>query len=314
MNPILFIPAEALMLAGVAIYPGARRQECAGRALQGLADIRALCELLERLPQHRGLANAVLQGNDGFRAELTQVQAAVDAGMALVRRLAQGEDRWRVAERCQAMDRAWSRLKAELDSLAAEESFRRHTELIRELLYLMEDVGEASGLLSQGREGDDLARILVVALPQVCEALGQARGIGTGVAARGQCDTVSRVRLRYLLDKAERVSRSYQAYLGNLSGEAARLAQTASESTRRFLDLLRMDLLETQTIRVAPEAFFAQGTEAIRHDFTLLDHLGSMLQARLEREARSVRRRVVWRRTASLTLQAGALALAAAGV
>ncbi len=244
MNPILFIPAEVLMLVGVSIYPASQRQESAQRSLQGLSDIRALRELLERLPQHRGLANAVLQGNDGFRAELTQTQAAVDAGMAVVRRLAEGGDPWEVADRCRAMDRAWSRLKAELDGMAAEESFRRHTELIRELLYLMEDVGEAAGLLPEEPDADDVARILVLALPQVCEALGQARGIGTGVAARGQCDTVSRVRLQYLLDKAERVSRSYHAYLAGLSGEAARLYQTAAESTRRFLDLLRVDLLE----------------------------------------------------------------------
>jgi len=314
MNPVLLIPAEALMLLGVALYPESRCKREAERALQGLADVRTLNGLLERLPQHRGLANAVLQGNEDFRAELTQIQAAVDADMAFVRRLSQGEDRWRVAERCQAMDRAWSRLKAELNGLAAEESFRRHTALIRELLYLMEDVGEASGLLSTGRDGDDLAHILLVALPQVCEALGQARGIGTGVAARGQCDTVSRVRLRHLLDKAERVTASYRDYLSTLPGEAARLHQRAAESTRRFLDLLRVDLLESRNVRIAPEAFFAQGTEAIRHAFALLDHLGEVLQRRLQEEARRSRHRRTWRRAASLALQAGAVTLASVGV
>jgi len=40
MNPVLLIPAEALMLLGVALYPESRCKREAERALQGLADVR----------------------------------------------------------------------------------------------------------------------------------------------------------------------------------------------------------------------------------------------------------------------------------
>jgi len=123
------------------------------------------------------------------------------------------------------------------------------------------------------------------------------RGLGTGPRDRYRCGGAGAVR-----------------YGQSGPGEAARLHQRAAESTRRFLDLLRVDLLESRNVRIAPEAFFAQGTEAIRHAFALLDHLGEVLQRRLQEEARRSRHRRTWRRAASLALQAGAVTLASVGV
>ena len=40
-------------------------------------------------------------------------------------------------------------------------------------------------------------------LPALSEALGQARAISAGVAARGQCTAVARVRLAYLASRIE---------------------------------------------------------------------------------------------------------------
>jgi methyl-accepting chemotaxis protein len=157
-----------------------------------------LRRLLESLPQHRGMANALLQGDESFRPKLTALQAQIDQDMELLAQRVAAGDCWGVAVRVHRIQGAWSFITQQVNGFEPAESFARHTALVSEVLYLINDVADAAGLLALTGDSSRLIDAAINTLPQVTETLGQARGMGTGVAARGKCGTDMRVKLRYL--------------------------------------------------------------------------------------------------------------------
>ena len=297
MNLNLLFPACAL-LTSVYILLSVRKAQAhnSQRRLQGLRHITHLRCLLEALPQHRGMANALLQGDESFRSKLTTLQAQIDRDMSVMEKHLLTTDHWGVTDRAQRVLSAWSTIKQKLNNFAAPESFGRHTALITELLYLINDVADAAGLL----EDPDNTRLIDTAinmLPLVTETLGQARGMGTGVAARGKCSSDMRVKLRYLLANTRRVAEEVgQAVQGTLSQRGAEhhadfktragnALGDSQQATQEFLSLLETGIIHDNSIDVVPTDFYAAGTTAIQHSFTLLDTILTSLNFRLNQSA-----------------------------
>ena len=301
MSLSLLIPAGVLAAGGYLFQHGQGQQATAAeRRLAGLQDIRQLRGLLETLPQHRGMANGLLQGDESFRAKLTELQARIDADMRRLQEITAGGDPWAVAGRCGQIRRQWDSLKGGLQKLQPQESFARHSLLIQELLYLINDIGDGAGLLSHGGA---LAATIIDRIPLVTEILGQARGMGTGAATHGRCDTAMRVKLQFLLHKAQTVSDQLKREQGSTQGSKTGLRKNAQEATENFLGLLRERIIEAPDISLSPSDYFSAGTQAIQHNFVLLDKLMEVLQSQLEADlARERNRRTLSRAAAGLLL------------
>jgi len=310
MSLSLLFPACALLCGGYFLLSLRTSQSrSAQQGLQGLQDISHLRRLLEALPQHRGMANALLQGDESFRGKLATLQSQIDKSMSeMDTRLCLG-NHWGVAVRARHVLDAWSNIKQQFNSMTAPESFGRHTALITELLYLINDVADAAGLLTEADSNARLIDAAINTLPLVTETLGQARGIGTGVAARGKCATDMRVKLRYLLANTRRVADEVgQAVRGTLAEERAtqkgtvqetdlktRAGQALDESqqaTQAFLSLLESGIIHDRPVDVAPTDVYAAGTEAIQHSFTLLDAILNSLHHRLSLTLKKNQRRL----------------------
>lgn len=320
MTLSLLFPSCALLCGGYFLLSLRTSQShAAQQGLQGLQDITHLRRLLEALPQHRGMANALLQGDDSFRGKLATLQSHIDNSMSeMDTRLCLG-DHWGVAKRARQVLDAWSTIKQQLNSMTAPESFGRHTALITELLYLINDVADAAGLLV---ETDDNARLIDAAintLPLVTETLGQARGIGTGVAARGKCATDMRVKLRYLLANTRLVADEVdQAVRGALAEKSTvqkgttqetdfktRAGQALDDSqraTQAFLSVLESGIIHDRRVDVASTDVYAAGTQAIQHSFTLLDAILNSLHHRLSLTLKTNQRRLWQSRAMALAL------------
>ncbi|MDT8383394.1 MAG: nitrate- and nitrite sensing domain-containing protein [Gammaproteobacteria bacterium] len=294
MSLSLLFPACALLSAGY-LLPAYRSTQtrAAGQRLLGLQAVKQLRQLLEALPQHRGMANALLQGDESFRPKLTSLQASIDQDMARTQALLSVEAHWGVGPRSQTLLDAWSTIKQQLSRFSAAESFGRHTALMTELLYLINDVADAAGLLLAADPNARLMDTAINTLPLVTETLGQARGMGTGVAARGRCSIEMRVKLRYLLANTRRVAEQMgqdvrgalaqrdavqEADFGTRAGHALDQSQRTIQA---FLSLLENDIIHERSVELAPSDFYTAGTEAIQHSFSLLDTLLGSLQHRL---------------------------------
>lgn len=301
MSLSLWLPVGGFIFGGYFLQH-VRKQSAmvAQLRLRGLAHVRGLRRLLEALPAHRGMANALLQGDASFRDKLAAQGRKIDGDMALLKDMIAGGDPWGVAERAARIADQWSSIQRDLGGLRSRDSFARHTDLIAELLYLMHDTARAAGLLDAADATTSrLADAAVNHLPLVTEMLGQARGVGTGVAAKGKCGTAMRVKLSYLLQKARAVAEEVsQVTAGVLAADAAfkakakhALAESQAAQTR-FLDLLEGRIINSREVSIPPGEYFAAGTQAVERSFVLLDNLFAAMQARLERDAQESARRL----------------------
>lgn len=308
MNLSLLFPACALLCGGYLLVSARNAQvHAAQHRLQGLQAVMHLRRLLEALPQHRGMANALLQGDESFRRKLMELQTQINRNMDKMGTLLSAGDALGVAERSQSILQGWSTITQQLNRFAAPESFGRHTALITELLYLINDVADDAGLLTETDSNAQLIDAAINTLPLVSETLGQARGMGTGVAASGKCDTDMRVKLRYLLANTQRVADEVgHAVQGALSGHTAgekyhdtgftQRARSAlddsQQATRQFLSLLDTRIIHDNTVEVAPADFYNAGTVAIQQSFSLLDIILTALNHHLNLAAQVAGRRL----------------------
>ncbi|WP_084187188.1 nitrate- and nitrite sensing domain-containing protein [Andreprevotia chitinilytica] len=234
----------------------ARRDLSLGAVNRGVA-------LMTVVQQHRGMAAALLNGDQSFADRLNNKQQEVDNTLSAL-----GEYFARVTEfaaggkRLEAIRAAWAQLRQEARRYTVEKSFATHTALIQQVLYLLGDMGERGGLLEVRNPAlATLAEVLLLRLPLLTESIGQARALGTGYAVRGRCGAVGRIRLSFLQRRIrDCLNRA------NVIAESPTLA-ASTQACRHKVDALQT-LIDThltgvERIELAPDAYFRAATEAI---------------------------------------------------
>ena len=292
MIPTLLLPAGALAVGGY-LFQHLSGQQCrrARLRLSGLREIRELRRLLEKIPQHRGMANAFLQGDASFGAKLQTLQQQIDADAAILATITARGNGPVIGQRIQRIEAQWSSIKQDLQRLSASRSFALHSELVTELLYLINDLGETSGLLEDDSAHGGLADAAINLLPLLTETQGQARGMCTGAAAQKECDIPQQVKLRFLLQRTRDTIDGTRQELRD-KAEARGLDDCLSAS-EDFLHLLETRVLNADRIDIPPDEVFTTGTRAIDRSFALLDQLLDVLQRQLTNEAARCQRH--WR-------------------
>ena len=299
----LTIPVFVMGMMGYIQYYQTRRSSNRISSSQlGLKKLELVRKLLEHVPQHRGVANAVLQGDESFRSKLAALQSRIDTEINMVHDADSGQDARYLSTRLQNIAIQWEDIKRNLTQLSAAESFRKHTDLIAEITYVISDVGEASGLfLNLDQKFYGLIDATINKLPLVTEFLGQARGLGMGVAAAGKCTIANKVKLAYRHKKvsavwndAEHAIKKALQYTPELKAIAENKVNNNKNSISNFLAILNAELLQMDKIKIAPDVYFNAGTEAIQDSFALLDVMIDILQSQLVAKARLVSKKVFW--------------------
>ncbi|GMQ48173.1 hypothetical protein VB10N_31720 [Vibrio sp. 10N] len=81
---------------------------------------------------------------------------------------------------------------------SAEQSLVEHNQLLAALLESVEECAQHYRLAELGQKEGEVITTLWTDLLRVTECVGQARALGTGVAAKSKCSSVERIRLKYL--------------------------------------------------------------------------------------------------------------------
>lgn len=280
----IFFPLLALAIAGIAFF-SARRSRCESLALrlEGIRVGRLIERLLVDLQQHRGMVNAFLSGDSSFRPKIEQKQAAIGQDIAALDALhGQGlmtESRW------EGIRNAWQALRAEATALPAEESFSRHCALIRAVLYAMGDVAERSQIVGVCAADFALVDALWNKLPAVAEGLGQARGMGASVAAKGCCSSVARVKLRFLEEHIGETVGWVDSDLAHAdttqAATFARAWETTHVAVHEFLTLLDEKLINVECPAIDAGHYFSAGTKAMDAVFQAFDQACDALESTL---------------------------------
>ena len=143
--------------------------------------------LIESLPLHRSAAGAVLSGDSSAGPALSDARMRVDAAVAELTAIERRKGReLGTSAAWDSIRVRWEDLKQRINSLSAEESASRHTQLIADTLAHLRRIGDLTGLAADpDLDIYYLAGALLDRLPWAAEYLGQIAAHGASATARG---------------------------------------------------------------------------------------------------------------------------------
>ena len=226
---------------------------------EGLALMQVLRELLSHIQKHRGLSSGYLSGDHSVLVNIKSIQSAALRDIRAIERMApvlESDSRW------QNITQHWARLSAGFEKNTVSNNLEQHSRLIQGLLFLIEDTAERHQLYKLHHAEVDNLRFIWKELLGAAECIGQARAIGTGVATVGRCDSVARIRLRYLQQRIEQTSQ--QALVGLPHSEKHQ------HSIQDLLQCISDQLLAEQPT-ISPDQYFLRCSEVIDGLYELYD-------------------------------------------
>lgn len=280
MNWIIYtmLALAILILAVSTMLYRRRRWVDAEKSLDNtLAACRSLLALVGHFQQHRGMSSALLSGDQGFRARLDGKGREIEGLIPSLREVARAESAR--AHPCLTLNDLslfqynWGQLREKLAGLSVEQSIAQHSFLIDQLLQWLAALGESRvELLLGDRSARGLVRNYACRLPALTECLGQARALGMSVAARRGCSAVARVRLMFLVARAETLLNQ-----ANEVGGRGPKAEKAAIAVQQMARVIRTQMLLSSGINVAAEEYFAIATVAVDSVFAWIGECGGEL-------------------------------------
>jgi len=249
----IVIAISAVFILSFAVWFERRRRLSNLRQRQkvGLSWLQSLRVLLADMQRHRGLTTGYLNGDVTLKHDIEQLQHSVGRDITKISAI----DPWMEANgRWHAITQHWARLAGRYAKNTAENNMNQHIALIQNLLYLIDDMAQEHELLSLcGRDGKPL-RLAWRELLLAAEFVGQARALGVGITTSQRCDSVNRIRLKYLCQKVEEnTARVWQQITPVNDSEA---------KVEALLSCINSDIIKDRPT-IAPQAFFLLASDAL---------------------------------------------------
>lgn len=245
---------HALLVAGltislVAVLSWRTRQikkQHIRRYQEGIAWLQLLRVVLTKTQQHRGLSNGFLNGDQSAQTKIAQLQREISRQAKVI----EGHGSWiHQTERWKAIQDHWQRLSANYMNHKASYSLEQHNKLILTILHLIEDCAEEHHLQELNNQDQQSVDHLWKSLLFNAEFIGQARALGTGVTAAQKCNSVERIRLKYLHSKLNE-------YKQTPSGSACAAQLTP------LLSSIEQEVIVSEP-KISPSDYFAMATVAL---------------------------------------------------
>ncbi|MAZ86920.1 MAG: hypothetical protein CL693_04705 [Cellvibrionaceae bacterium] len=267
--PEVIVSWGALILVGVglailivAISVRAKRQR-KHRQEKGLQWLTCLRSLLSHIQKHRGKTTGYLNGGSHLMGEIEGLQRSVSRDFSSVVSIDDGIDansRW-----C-GITQHWARLAGNFTGHSPEHNLSQHNMLIKNVLYLIDDLAQECDLLLLKNKKDKPLHLYWRELLSAAEYIGQARAIGVGVSTAAHCDSVSRIRLNYLCQQIEGNTEKLWREIGK--------DPTQATQVKELLGCIK-DKLVLDTPSIPPGEFFNIATEALD---SLLDQFDRLVK------------------------------------
>ncbi|CAM4023263.1 methyl-accepting chemotaxis protein [Saccharibacillus endophyticus] len=257
----------------------------------GLVQIEASLPFILSLQQHRGQANAFLNGGGAdSESKLSEATAQTNENAAAIDLAVRKSGLSGSADAWQALAGEWKTLEQETTSLSAEESFARHSELIgRALDFVVESADESGLSLDTEIDSFYLMDMVVKRIPALIEETAEIRGTGNGMLTRRQAEAQTLTQVAVKKTQAESELRELNKALQRiteLNPEAAALisasGQETSTSIEQFLSAVQQQLFDDKNLTSDPAAFFSAGTSTIDVSNTFFKQASETLELLLD--------------------------------
>lgn len=249
--------------------------------LRGIEILELTEPLVVNIGQHRGLTNALLNGNSAVESKVLDRRAKVD--QALVELKSGTEDVSRDTKAVIAdLDQRWRSIKSSLTSQEPAAIFELHNEFAAAVRNFNRVILREFSLELDPNTGTTfMIDNVAVFLPQIIDETGQLRGKASGVAAKGSFTPESYIYLSNLIGRLEKV------YPGLSSGmEMASLSDmrqeigAAENGVRNYLNYIKTNVTEPDSISVSSDQVFSEGTAAIKQVLVLYKAMLPALHAK----------------------------------
>ncbi|GAA5316563.1 MAG: hypothetical protein AseanaTS_17670 [Candidatus Pelagadaptatus aseana] len=255
-NLAMIVTASLILIVVAALLRHNYVKQRYERQMAGLSWLQSMKRLLSHIQQHRGLSNGYLNGSMDLLAEIQSLQVQVSRDISDICQVGEWVEK---SERWQNINQHWARLAGNFRHNEMENNLLQHNKLIQSVLFLIDDMALHHGLLSLKIQGDKPFYLLWRDLLSASEFIGQARAVGTGVAAKGECDSISRIKLNYLCKKVSENTDSVWSQL--------RTDQQCIDATNELLDCVKRQIILDQVSMPASQ-FFDLASKALNglHD------------------------------------------------
>ncbi len=283
---MLLISAAFLIPLIIAVFmfvaESNRSLKFANKQLQGLEYIQPLRQLIQHMPEHRGMTNAYLSGNQTLTSKIHAKRKQISADIQQVDDIdAQLGESLQSTRQWQAIKQTWQQLQHDALNGQDKQIFARHTDLIAEIMLLIRYISDQSKLtLDPQLDSHYINAGITVLLPQVVEFLGQARGMSSGLAAKRHINLNEKIKLSSLivtirknLHIMERGMRVLNSANSQVYSKIATPLQQALSSADSYTQFLEKNILSSADINVSSDQVFALGTDTIKANFHILDLL-----------------------------------------
>ena len=265
--------------------------------LTGVEYISPLRVLMSDIAKHRGMTNALLNGNESFKDKLPEVRNNIAKDIQKIESIHQHLGKQlKIDEAWQAVKTDWNQLAEKATKLPAAESFSRHTDLLENIITLISRVADSSRLIMDPEiDSNYLMELIVLRIPELNNLLGILRGKGTGIISSGDIsdsDRATIAQLHALMKKrVDQTIRSMNIVFENntrLMSVMSTQFDDFKQHTGDFIKLIESKILQGNTPEpYQAEKFFNTGTNAIAKSSELFDEsakqLTALLNARIDK-------------------------------
>ncbi len=243
--------------------------------------------LIKNIQEHRGLANAYLNGLTLFSKELLRKEIDIQNS---IQKIDEIENKY---NKYLTNSPKWTDIKTKILNLKktklivpAEESFKQHTNVIKKLLALIEDIGDDFNLvLDPALDTYYLANSIVHKIPILNEEMAQIRGRNLGILEK-QYGTIEEQKailsdLPIIKLMLAQVNNNY-----NKISQKNALIKTKLDdhikktniNTKEFINLISTHLLTEKFLKIDPKNAFKQLSIAINGNYDLLYQMSLSLK------------------------------------
>jgi methyl-accepting chemotaxis protein len=277
---VVLIPM--LFMAGALIKQFQAETNSLQQERLGLRYIAALRRPIEHIQQHRGMTNAFRNGATQFKERIFNKRAEIDGYFAELEKV-DGElrDTLQTDSILAKLNQQWNDIKTHSMEQELSKTIAAHNLLIADGLKLLNHISNTSGIILDPQlDSFHMGFALTSDLPELIEVMGQTRALASGIAAKGSYTPQLLTKLLILIANIETHAHKVDDGLNVAFAENPEVGQNLRGTNENYqkalqtmLDLLRQQLIESETIAVDSNTVFDTATQAITQSYQLYSGL-----------------------------------------
>ena len=282
---LLIIPMLILLL--FFIESENHQIDFAQKEIKGSQYLAHVYPLQISMAKHRGLMAGYINGDTSFKEKIVTVKEQITLQLKNVTTLPK---QFGTQSMLSSIEKDWQSIK-DNSNLSLQESFKFHSELIQKILTLIVHVADQSNLiLDPDLDSYYLMDLTIMAIPELIEAMGKARGGASAMVASKQITQQDRIDLNiYYSDISRLFSRTqsslktaFENTLNNqLSNRLNKYETALKDNINSFLSLVKNDIELAENIEIEASKAFNIGSQAIQSATQLLEKSRPELEALL---------------------------------